>query len=263
LPGRELTPGSRLAAGLLLAVGSILCAVPVDARLVVSSGIDYLGLREETEPIEVREGGALFTLALRHAPRPGQPVQWIYDGKLVLGWVGYEGAYLEDPATPATSTTEYVGTTQEVQARFSGTSRFDGVVGLAGSVWRRSLGSSQNEDFWMLAIRIGLDRDAAEPKAWGGGFGIRIPVWLRENAHFDEMGFALNPDLEPGKRIGGFARVAYRLDDTWSVAGQGDVQSFDRSDDVLLDDTGGVLVYAHQPALRMVTVGVRLEYRFK
>jgi hypothetical protein len=237
-------------------------AAVVDARaqLAVQAGVDYLDLREDTVPFEVQERGVLLDVGLRWSRTRERVFRWAYSGRLYWGRASYQGAFLDDPSVEASAVSQSSGTLHEGQLRFRASPAIDAAVGLAVDLWRRKLGSNQKEDFRLLWVRLGVEHDPSSER-WALGGGLKIPISVDENAHFTDFGFDQNPRLKPGKRLGGFARLSYRIDERRTVAAEWDGYRFGRSGGVTLTIDGGEPAIAFQPAMRMDRIGVKLEHR--
>jgi hypothetical protein len=74
--------------------------------------------------------------------------------------------------------------------------------GLGVNVWDRKLGSTQNEDWLVGSMRLGVELGTPNPQGWILSVGLTYPPRVRENAHFDSAGFDQNPTLKPGQDVG-------------------------------------------------------------
>lgn len=243
-----------------VAMTGSLAAVGADAQIVTSAGIGYVDWRESTSPLTVREQGALLDLRIRYDPPKERGVRGVYGGSFYWGQANYQGSYLYDRTVPALAVSQYIGTMQEGQVRYRATPVIEGVVGVVADLWRRRLGSRQKEDFRVLWIRLGADHGTPGVGGWRVGGGLKAPVWVEENAHFNDIGFDQNPRMAPGRRLSGYAEVDYRLNLNWTLVGQWDSYRFGRSPERTVTVDGNA-ARVSQPATRMHTFGLRLEYR--
>jgi hypothetical protein len=251
----------------LAAVVSMLAAFPAHAQLGLSAGIEYFEWKEDTNPITVRETGALFALGLDWTQQKDKGFLLGYRGRLYFGDVDYDGALLDSPATPVKGTTSYRGMSNEAQARW----RFAGRRGgqsfdLLGSVgydfWERKLSADQKEDYQVIFLRLGMEINPAGSKGWMFGAGIKYPLWVEENAHLTDLGFDQNPKLEPGSGLSAYGQVGYRFTRHLALIGYLDGYNFRESDSVAVTSGGGSPTYVLQPTSLQYNVGARLLYLF-
>jgi hypothetical protein len=231
------------------------------ARVVVTSSIAYLDWREQIEPLGVHEGGTLLSAGLRYEPSATRRLGWAYEGRLFMGWAGYDGAYLFDPTTRATGVSNWLGTAHQGEMRYGMNGAVDGLLSLVLDGWRRRLGSRQQETYRVASVRLGLEgRPTGGHASWAGG-GLELPIWEEEDAHFIDLGFDQNPMLKPGRRLGGFARFAHRFDDHWTWIGEWSMRRLGASGGEPLTRDGRPVGQSFQPTTVMNTIGVRVEYR--
>ena len=238
-----------------------LAAGPVQAQLAVSGGIEYLRWTEDTQPISVRERGPLITASLAYTQRKDRGFLFAYRGKLYVGEVDYEGSLLFAPSVAISGTTRYTGLANEAQLRYRASYGLD-FFGSAGvDTWERRLSSDQKENYVIAFVRLGVET-STKRQGWLFGAGIKYPVWTRENAHFDDLGFDQNPFLSPGRSISAFAQLGYRFQEHWALIGYMDSFRFTESDAVTVTRNGVPAGAFVQPASDFYVFGVKLEYSF-
>jgi hypothetical protein len=252
---------------ILIAVTAACCVLaPSTARaeLTLSASIDYFKWDESTTP-RVKESGPLFALGLAYTQDRDAGPLFAYRGKIWGGTVNYDGATLFG-GTPVTSTTDYLGVSNEVQGRWRKPGKpggnLDAVLGAGVDVWRRGLSPAQKEDYAIAYLRLGLESGTDESSRWTAGLGFKYPVWTYENAHFDEIGFDSNPILHPGKQISPYGNLGYRFTPTLQVVGYYESFRFSKSATVQATEVANGLGPATlvQPATTMSIFGIRVEY---
>jgi hypothetical protein len=231
----------------------------------MSAGLEYLQWEEDTTPA-VTEDGLLLALGIGYTQQRDQGFLLGYRGRLWTGVVDYEGSTLF-ANRPVTSTTDYLGLTNELQGRWrrpleDKKYRRDILAGLGIDAWRRELSSVQREDFLVAYIRAGLEFDSASRKSWLGGAGLKYPFWISEDAHLTDIGFDSNPELKPGGKISAYAHLGYRFSSKWTMVGYADGYRFSKSDPVTVNEISQGLgtVTLSQPASDMLFIGIKLEY---
>jgi len=234
------------------------------AELALSAGVEYLSWKESTTP-EVKETGPLYALGIAYSQDRDAGALFAYRGKVWGGSVNYDGATLFG-GTPVESTTDYLGASNELQARWRkpGTSagNIDGVLGVGLDVWRRSLSSVQNEDYAIGYLRLGVESGTVDSSTWTASMGLKYPFWTYENAHLDEIGFDSNPTLHPDGRISAFGSVGYRFTPTLQLVAYYEGFRFGKSDSVQANEvaTGFGSTTLAQPATNMAIYGIKIEY---
>jgi hypothetical protein len=252
------------ASHLILALAAALLApVSAYAELIVNGGVEYFRWTENTTP-QVKETGPMGFIGLSYLQDKDAGVLFGYRGKIWGGSADYNGANLITNA-PLTSTTNYFGVNNELQARYrkSGTNggSLDGVFGLGLDLWRRELSSIQKEDYSIAYARVGVESKANYAGQWTAGLGIKYPLWTYENAHFDKIGFDSNPILHPGKEFAPYGSIGYRFTPKFQVVGYYEGLRFDRSDPVETTYVStGQRVSLVQPSSNMSIFGLRFEY---
>jgi hypothetical protein len=238
-----------------------LVAGPAQAQLAVTGGLEYLHWAEDTQPISVRERGPLVTAGFAYTQEKDKGFLFAFRGKLYIGEVNYEGALLFAPSVPISSTTRYTGLANEAQLRYRVGYGLD-FFGAAGvDAWERMLSENQKENYTIAYARLGVET-SSKRKGWLLGAGAKIPLWTRENAHFDDLGYDQNPYLKPGKSVSAFAQVGYRFEEHWALIGYMDSFRFSKSNAVFVSRNGVPAGSFYQPASDLYVFGLKLEYAF-
>ena len=255
---------SRRPTAALLALGLCGLGPAAHAGWSISGDVEHFRWRESTTP-SVTETGPLFGLGLQWTQ--DRPAGWgfRYQGRLYFGSVDYNGSLLFT-GEPVTGTTDYSGFRNEAQAvyRVPG-SPWGGelVTGLGYDYWERELTSFQREDYRVLYLRLGAALDTRTPRSWYGAAGVKLPLWVDEDGHFPELGFAPNPHLEPQGRASFYAELGYRFSPPWSLSGYYESYRFGESNDVsVVERASGTPFRFFQPASSADMFGLRLRYSF-
>ena len=237
------------------------------AEFSLNAGVEYLRWTEDTAP-EVKETGPLLTLGIAYTQDVDAGLLFGYRGKLWGGAVNYDGATLFG-GTPVQSTTDYIGASNELQARWRTAGNtggnLDGLLGAGLDVWRRSLSSVQKEDYAVGYLRLGVESGVDDFSTWSASLGIKYPVWTYENAHLNDIGFDSNPILHPGKEISPFGSLGYRFTPTLQLVAYYDGFRFSQSAPVQTNEVAMGLgpTTLVQPASNMAIFGIRVEYRLR
>jgi hypothetical protein len=236
------------------------------AQLTLSGGIEMLNWDEDTSPT-VSESGPM--LAFRVAYTQQSDTGWLfgYRGKIWGGTADYTGSTLFGNV-PVTGRTGYFGIGNEVQARFRSqlkhNYRRDFLAGLGLDLWRRELSSIQSEDYKVIYARAGFEIDSVSSQTWLFALGLKYPLWVREDAHLNRIGFDRNPELSPDGKVSLFGHVGYRFSRKWNIVGYVDSYRFDRSKNEAANEVangfGPQVVF--QPASDMLLIGIRLDRDF-
>jgi hypothetical protein len=253
----------------VLALAAALCmfaASPAHAQFAVSAGIEYFQWTEDTSPIEVRERGTLFALGLDWTQQKEKGWLFAYRGRAYFGDVDYEGALLNSPGTPVSSTTSYAGMSNEGQVRYrfppgARAYSLDLLGSLGYDFWERELSQFQQEDYQVIFMRLGMEVNPTGDRGWMFGFGAKYPVWTREDAHFDDLGYDNNPKLEPGRNLSAYGQIGYRFQRHLALIGYLDGYSFAESDSVFATQ-GATQDEFVQPKSVQYNIGLRLQYLF-
>jgi hypothetical protein len=218
---------------------------------------------EDTHPA-VTETGPRFGLALGWTQ--DRETGWLaaWRSELYGGSVEYKGAQLFPPNDPVTSTTEYTGFITELQAihRFTGGGAAL-IGGLGFDYWNRQLSSIQSEEWTVIFGRLGgeLGNRARRGGGFFAGAGLKVPIYIAEDAHLDEIGFDSNPTLHPKGALSLYAEVGYRFAEQWMLTGYYDSYRFKKSQEESVT-SGGARFLVFQPASKVDTFGLRLHVFF-
>lgn len=255
---------------ILLAI-SILAAIP-SAHAAWEAG----GGLEDYRWVEYPAGSAIHPR--ENGPRLALFLNWTQDGeegglfawraKLYGGTVNYD-TYVTKTGAPFSTKTDYNGAVSEGQLFYRdnlGGYRLDYLGSLGLDFWRRAIhttGGHQTEDYSILFARAGLRlaKSAREP-GFHGEFGIKYPLWTRENAFLDSSGYTSNPKISPKGLVSGYAELGYRINTRFDVLGYYDSWRFGRSADVMAMDTSGAAWLIHQPKSSMDALGIKLLMSF-
>jgi hypothetical protein len=250
---------------IVLSLAAVFAASPARAQLAISGGIEYFQWKEDTAPIQVREDGPMFVLGLDYTQRRDRGLLFAYRGKLYIGDVDYDGALLFAPNVPVDGTTSYAGTAHEAQLRYRLAPQrgywLDVLGSLGVDMWERELSDVQQEDYTIAFVRLGVELNATGERGWTFGAGVKYPVWTEEDAHFDELGFDQNPELEPEGKFMGFLHAGYRFQRHLALIAYLDGFNFGESDPVTVTQ-GGSSFQFFQPASRQYNWGLKLQYLF-
>jgi hypothetical protein len=236
----------------------LLLAPEAHAQLSAGAGIEYFRWSEKTTP-EVRESGPLFGVTLGLAPRRGT-VRPAYRGHAGIGVAEYRGSFLFDPTVPANASTVFARMSHQAQVRVRARPDLEGVAALSYDFWHRQLSAQQAEDYQLLSLLLGIERDDPERPGPRVAVGMRIPLAIREDAHLDRLGYASNPTLEPRPSAGPFGEIGYRFGPRLSLVGAVDSFHLEESDPVTLRGPRGSTSTVRQPESSVLMLRVRLEY---
>lgn len=235
------------------------------AQMSLSAGVEYLDWRESTTP-EITETGPIFALGLGYLQERDAGLLFAYRGKLWGGNVNYQGATLFGNV-PLQGTTNYAGLDNELQVRWRKPSKpgyVDAVAGLGFDAWRRQLTAVQKEDYYVAYLRGGIESGTRGPTGWLAGFGLKYPLWTRENAHLDQIGFDSNPSLQPGKELSLYGDIGYRFSASWQLLAYYDSFRFSKSNEAQANEVANGLgpTTVFQPSSSLSIYGLKLEYFF-
>jgi hypothetical protein len=230
-----------------------------------SASLDFEHFRwEEATSPTVSETGPRFGLTLEYEQLRPAGWQFAYRGQFRNGTVDYNGSFLFTGG-PATARTEYMGLVNEAQGiyRFAA-SPMELVSGIAWDYWERNILPDQKEHYSVFFLRLGMNFDPRSPRGWFAGGGVKLPFYVAEDAHLDEIGFQPNTRLEPKGEPSVYAQVGYRFSRQWSLIGYYDSYRFRESKPVTATrpDTPGTTFLVFQPASSVDTLGARLRFSF-
>ena len=232
-----------------------------------SVGADLESFRwQEAGTPSVKEQGS--RLGLDWAFTQERPAGWqfAYRGQFRRGTVSYTGAFLFS-GQPATARTRYTGLVNEAQGiyRFPHALGVELISGLGWDYWERNILPDQREDYSVVFLRLGVNVDARAATGWFGGGGLKLPFYVSENAHLDELGFDQNPRLQPKGEASLYAQAGYRFTPRWSLIGYYDGYRFGESKPVRATSSSspGTQFLLFQPASTADSFGLRLQYHFQ
>ncbi len=194
-----------------------------------------------------------------------------------VGFIDYDGQ--TQAGVSAKTDTDYFGVSAEVMGglRLAGNHRMDLLGGLGMDTWTRDIqdGVTANgsaalgyqEDYFILYGKLGpgfLFQNGATRSYLQ--FGLKYPLYTYERVYLSSIGYDSDVELEPGKKISGFAkwRMSWGKETDRSRFGASiyyDSFRFSASKSKTVS-AAGVLYSVHQPESRMDVLGARLEYYF-
>lgn len=238
------------------------------AELHLGGGLEYFDWREDTTP-EVRETGPIVAFHASWTEDKSSGMVFGAKGRIWAGSVDYDGADL-GTNQPLSGTTDYFGLGGEGQLRFRrtvGANHLDLLLGLGWEYWLRQLTRLQSEEYTLLSVRVGAE---IGPGGKGAGFlagiAVKYPIYVHEDANFDEIGARNNPILKPKGAVSATAHMGYRLDSKWQITGYYESVWLRASDAVFVDFPSGSALPAgfyYQPESHMNVLGLRLEYQLQ
>jgi hypothetical protein len=240
-----------------------LCAVSTaHAQFEAGIGLGYYDWHEQTSPVEVKESGPLLTGTLAWTQGGDGPAHLAYRGWGGVGVGNYRGSVQSAPSVPVEANTVFGATTQEGQVRWQLPSSIELISSLAFDFRHRQISASQQEDYALFSVILGAESRDPAGRGWSGGGGVRLPLWIREDAHFDQVGFATNPTLEPGKEVTARGNLRYRFSPHLSCVGSLDSFRLGQSQTVTLALRRGTRTTAYQPATTLLMPGIGVQYRW-
>ena len=272
-PGHDRTDVTIIK--LVVAGLAVVCALapsrPALAGWSLTGDVERFRWAESTSP-SVIETGPMFGIGARFTQDRPAGWQFGWRGRLYVGGMDYNGAFL-DTGAPTSGRTDYTGIFNEVQAvyRLPGNPQgLELVSGLIWDYWNRQLSENQREQYWIGSLRLGLQADRRESTGWFGGGGLKYPFYTREDAHLTEIGFSANPRLEPKGAVSLYADFGYRFNRNLSLAAYYDSYRFRESDPTprisnpfisRCTAPGGCQLI--QPTSDVDSLGLRLQYSFQ
>lgn len=252
----------------VLAFSAALCLPALaHAQLRAGVGLEYFNWKEDIAATPVEETGAMVSGWLEWTLAKEAGLVPAYRGRIYGGTVDYDGWTLNAPYTKINSTTEYIGTSQEGQARWRfdvrGNRALDLVAGVGFDVWQRKLSTIQKEQYFIGFARLGVETES-RGEGWLAGAGVKYPFYTYENAYFQDIGYSSNPALKPGKNASPYLLAGYRFKDPFSVVFYVDSFSFSQSPVVnTVKVSNGAPTGFVQPASDRYSVGVRVMYELR
>jgi len=251
----------RLLGALVLAAAS----AAAHAGWSVSADLEGFKWQEDGSP-SVIERGARYGASWGFLQEREVGWQFAYRGQFRRGTVDYTGSFLFTGA-PATTRTRYTGLVNEAQAiyRLPQPAGFEFVGGLGLDYWERNILPEQREDYAVGFLRLGFNIDPRADRGWFGGGGVKLPFYVYEDAHLDELGFQQNEKLEPKGEWSFYAQAGYRFTARWSLIGYYDGYRFGESKAVRVSSSSspGTTFLIFQPASTVDSVGLKLQYEFR
>ena len=242
---------------------ALLWGASAHAGWSLSGDVEYFRWEESTDPM-VRETGPRYGISWEFLGERPAGWQFAYRGQFRRGTVDYDGAFLFS-GLPTTARVRYTGLVNEVQGIYrmpASRLGLEFVGGLGWDYWERNILPDQREDYSLIFVRLGLNLDRREARKWFGGGGFKLPIYVSENARFDELGFEQNPRLHPEGRWSLYAQAGYRFTPSWSLIGYYDSYRFAESKPVAMT-SGATTFFFVQPQSRMDTFGLRVRYSFQ
>ena len=256
-----------------LAVLLMLAAPQAHAGLSLGSGVDISAAARGTAQQHVGGEAApgrdrRARIVAEHAQealiaaqlRGAKGVVHLAHGRGGIGVADYRGSFLLSPRVSAKTTTVFATTSLEAQLRARGPAGLEAVGSFGFDWWHRQLSARQQEDYQIVSLRMSIERGEKGARGWSGGAGLQVPLVVREDAHFTDLGFDRNPTLEPARRTGLFGHLGYRFAPHFSGVGSLDSFHLGESGRVSLRTRGGSSALAFQPATDLLMLGVRMEY---
>ncbi|HYH43857.1 MAG TPA: hypothetical protein VD867_17950, partial [Burkholderiales bacterium] len=110
-----------------------------------------------------------------------------------------------------------------------------------------------------LYAKLGVSMNASVKQGFLGAFGVKYPVYTRENANFSDLGATSNPRLNPGKSVSVYGNLGYRVNPSWDVYLYYDGYRFKESDPVFVAGVGAFV----QPESKQDLIGMKMQYNFQ
>ena len=251
----------RLVAGAAL----LLSSAAAHAAWSVSADLEAFQWKEDGIP-SVTETGPRWGASWGYLHERDSGWQWAYRGQFRRGTLDYEGAFLFS-GQPTTARTRYTGLLNEFQGiyRFPNSHGVELLGGVGFDYWERKILPDQKEDYAVVFARLGINIDPRASQGFFGGAGLKLPLYVAENAHLDELGFDQNEILHPKGELSGYAQLGYRFQHRWSLIGYYEGYRFGESNPVSTTSAAfpGTQFVIFQPASKVDSFGVKLQYEFK
>ena len=229
------------------------------AEISIGAGFENFRWKESTSPT-VKESGLRWVLDLtwsQDRQKPGPSVE--YNIKTYVGNVDYTGAIL-GTGVPISGETHYRGLQNELRAIYRTTGGVDFMLAAGWDHWQRRLTAAQEETYNVLYARLGAGFGATVKQGLFGNAGVKYPVYVREDAHLDDLGFTSNPHLRPRGDFSFFGTLGYRVN-SWDIMAYYDSYRFKQSNTVAVNN--GVTVFGvFQPKSRQDQLGLKVQHNF-
>lgn len=249
----------------LLAAALLALSAGAQAGWSVSADLEAFQWKEDGTP-SVSEKGPRYGLSWGYLHERDAGWQWAYRGQFRRGTVDYSGAFLFT-GQPTSARTRYTGLVNELQGiyRFPQSYGFELLGGLGFDYWERNILPSQKEDYSVVFARLGFNIDPRAARGFFGGAGVKVPFYVSENAHLDELGFDQNERLNPKGELSVYAQAGYRFAARWSLIGYYDGYRFGESKTVTTTSSAfpGTQFLLFQPASKVDSFGLKLQYEFR
>ncbi len=249
----------------LLAAALLALSAGAQAGWSVSADLEAFQWKEDGTP-SVSERGPRYGLSWGYLNERDAGWQWAYRGQFRRGTVDYSGAFLFT-GQPTSARTRYTGLVNELQGiyRFPQSYGFELLGGLGFDYWERNILPSQKEDYSVVFARLGFNIDPRAARGFFGGAGVKVPFYVSENAHLDELGFDQNERLNPKGELSVYAQAGYRFAARWSLIGYYDGYRFGESKTVTTTSSAfpGTQFLLFQPASKVDSFGLKLQYEFR
>lgn len=243
----------------------LLMSAGAHAAWSVSADLEAFKWKEDGTPT-VEETGPRWGASWGYLHERDQGWQWAYRGQFRRGTIDYEGAFLFS-GQPTNARTRYTDLLNELQGiyRFAGSAGIELLGGLGLDYWERNILPDQKEDYGVVFARLGLNIDPRSSRGPFAGFGLKLPFYVAENAHLDELGFDQNETLHPKGNLSAYAQVGYRFQRRWSLIGYYDGYRFGESKTVSTTSAAfpGTQFLIFQPASKIDSFGLKLQYEFR
>jgi hypothetical protein len=250
-----------------LVAALVFCVLSPGAHAGWSVSADLESFKwEESGTPSVTEKGARYGFGWGFTQERPAGWQFAYRGQFRRGTVNYTGAFLFT-GQPTTARTRYTGLVNEAQGiyRFDHPLGVELLGGLGFDYWERNILPDQREDYSVVFLRLGLNIDPRASRGWFGGGGLKLPFYVSENAHLDELGFDQNEKLQPKGQVSLYAQAGYRFTPRWSLIGYYDGYRFGESKPVRATSASspGTQFLLFQPASTIDSFGLKLQYDFQ
>jgi hypothetical protein len=249
----------------LLAAALLSLSAGAQATWSVSGDVEAFRWQESGDP-RVTEKGPRYGLSWGYLRERDAGWQFAYRGQLRRGTIDYTGAFLFT-GQPTTARTRYTGLVNELRGiyRFPQSHGVELLGGLGFDYWERNILPSQKENYSVVFARVGFNIDPRAARSFFGGFGVKLPFYVSENAHLDELGFDQNESLHPKGEPSAYAEAGFRFTQRWSLVGYYDGYRFGESKAVTATSSAfpGTQFLLFQPASKVDSLGLRLQYEFQ
>ena len=236
----------------------------------VSTDVEHFRWKEANVP-NVTETGPRYGLSWGYLRERPAGWQFGYRGQFRRGTVDYNGSFLLT-GEPTTARSQYTDLVNEAQAIYRFAPRpLELLGGLGLDYWERKILPAQREEYTVGFMRLGVNYDSRATQAFFAGGGVKLPFYVREDAHLIDIGFNQNPHLEPKGELSVYAQLGYRFTPRWSLIGYYDGYRFGESSAVRVTTSDAATCRTatppcpfnlFQPASRIDSYGLRLQYSF-